>query len=742
MTRRARIAIAGAAAAIAVALLAPVVAWLLVDPHLELADEYPAGAVLRDSHGDVMRVSLGAGDMDCRPYYAAAADDWIVKAVVAAEDRRFFSHSGVDWLSVCRAFRQNVSSFRRVSGASTLTMQASRLVLPHPRTLFWKGVEAIRAMKIEMSRDKMWIVSQYLNRAPFGSNLVGIEAAAQGWFGKSAKDLGLGEASLLAGLVQSPGRLRPDRHMDRALKRREYVLWRMQELGMITQEQRDGASGVRPALRRNPRPFRNPYFCDWAMREIFRINGRRRGDYTTSLDGDVQERAMRAVNAAAKRGGMSVAAVVMRVKTGEVLVLACSGDYFSRVAGQVNTASSPRPAGSTLKTFLAARALDFGLTTPDERLSDVRKAYRGYNPVNFDTRSRGMVKLSDALVLSLNLPFVQLLQRVGLRRFGTTLRTLGFRHMRRADAEYGLGMSIGNVEVTLVELVGAYGCLARGGTWMAPTPLKASPVGEDGDAGVRVFSDGACWLVADALSGEERAAAALGHVADVKTSRFAWKTGTSSAYRDAWTVAWNPEYVVGVWCGHLWGGFGDTSIVGAEAAAPVCWEIARGMYPADNGPWFPRPADVVSRVVCADSGQPAAPECPTTETGFALASKSPTTLCEMHRRGADGEVTTLVDDYVAAHLGKTDRPRSLAISKPYNNSEFRLLDGFDSQRIVCAVVGNVRDGRLWWFVDGKPLGETVGEQPFVWTPTPGRHRISCSTADGVSAAVDVRVLRE
>lgn len=738
MTRRARIVIAVAAAALAAALLVPAAAWLLVDPHLELADEYPAGAVLRNSAGYVMRVSLGAGDMDCRPYYAAAADDWIVKAIVASEDRRFFSHSGVDWLSVCRAFRQNVSSFRRVSGASTLTMQASRLVRPHPRTFFWKAVEAIRAIKMERSRDKLWIVSQYLNRAPFGSNLVGIEAAAQGWFGKSAKNLGLGEASLLAGLVQSPGRLRPDRHMDRALKRREYVLGRMQELGMITQEQRDGASGVRPVLRRNPRPFRNPYFCDWAMREIMRSN-RRGGDFTTSLDDDVQERASHAVNEAAKRRGMSVAAVVMRVKTGEVLALACSGDYFSRNAGQVNTASSPRPAGSTLKTFLAARALDFGLATPDERLADVKKAYRGYNPVNFDTRNRGMVKLSDALVLSLNLPFVQLLQRVGLARFGTTLRSLGFRNMRRADSEYGLGMSIGNVEVTLVELVGAYGCLARGGTWIAPSPLKARGAS---DGGVRVFSDGACWLVSDALSGEERSSAALGHVADVKASRFAWKTGTSSAYRDAWTVAWNPEYVVGVWCGHLWGGFGDTSVVGAEAAAPICWEIARGMYPADDGPWFPRPADVVSRVICADSGQPAAPECPTTETGFALASKSSAIPCEMHRCGEDGDVKTTLDDYVAAFSGKVDKPARLAISKPYNNSEFRLIDGLDRQRIVCTVVGNVKGGRLWWFVDGIPHGDTVGELPFVWKPKPGRYRISCTTADGVSAAVDVRVVRE
>ena len=209
----------GALAAAGVAVFA--LSWMLIDPHLEQADEYPGGLVLRDDAGKVLRISLGAGDTDCRPYYHAEPDDWIVKALVASEDRRFYSHWGVNVPSVLRACVQNVTSLRRVSGASTITMQATRLIRPHPRTLAWKYVEAFRAMQTERKRDKMWIVSQYLNRAPFGSNLVGIEAAANGWFGKRAKDLGIGEAALLAGMVQGPSRFRPDRHLDRALKRRK-----------------------------------------------------------------------------------------------------------------------------------------------------------------------------------------------------------------------------------------------------------------------------------------------------------------------------------------------------------------------------------------------------------------------------------------------------------------------------------------------------------------------------------------
>ena len=463
--------------------------WWLIDPHLEGADEYPGGVVLRDNAGTVLRVSLGPDDEDCRPYYVASREDWVVKALVAAEDRRFFEHSGVNLPSVVRAAFQNVTSLRRVSGASTITMQATRLIHPHPRTLAWKYVEAFRAMQTERAHDKLWIISQYLNRAPFGSNLVGVEAAAQGWFGKRAKDLGIGEAALLAGMVQCPTRFRPDRHLDRALARRAYVLGRMRALGVITPEQYEGAAASVPEIRRAPRPFAEPFFCDWAAARVARA-GIVGGDFATTLDADVQARATTLVNRAAANG-YSAAAVVMRVDTAAVLALACSGDYFSPKAGQVNTALSPRPAGSTLKPFLTAAAMDCGFVTPEERLADVPKAYHGYTPANFSATHRGSVKLADALVLSLNLPFVQLLQRLGVPRFGSILRALGCRHLGGPDATFGLGLAIGNAEVSLVELVGAYGCLARGGTWLEPCALAREVEAQKGVAPPRVFSPGA-----------------------------------------------------------------------------------------------------------------------------------------------------------------------------------------------------------------------------------------------------------
>ena len=730
---KAALRIGGAAAAAAVVFA---LSWALVDPKLGQAGAYPGGTVLRDGAGEVLRVSLGPGDVDCRPYYAASTNDWIVKALVASEDRRFFSHWGVDVPSVLRACFQNVTSLRRISGASTITMQATRLISPHPRTLPWKYVEAFRALKTEFSRDKLWILSQYLNRAPFGSNLVGVEAAANGWFGKSARDLGIGEAALLAGMVQSPTRFRPDRNLPRALKRREYVLDRMRALGMIDADQHAAARASRPAIRRGARPFEEPFFCDWAMRRVVRQG--LSGDIATTLDADIQARARQAV-AAASAEGLSAAAAVLRVKTGEVLALACSGDYFSPDAGQVNVATAPRPAGSTLKPFLVAAAMDRGLVTPDERLPDVPKAYRGYNPQNFDAAFRGSISASDALVLSLNLPFVHLAQRMGVTRFGTVLRTLGFLNLDGTDESFGLGMAIGNVQVSLVELVGAYGCLARGGELLEPCALRAEVEMRKGLPRPRVLSEGACWLVSDILSGDARSAAALGHFADVRTSRFAWKTGTSAAYRDAWTVAWNPEYVVGVWCGHKAGAFGDTTVVGARAAAPHAWSLARSLYPANDGPWFARPGDVVDCLVCGESGLPAAPECPVSKAGRVLLGRSSRSLCPVHRHGADGRVETRGDAYVAAFAGKTASPRAIAIRSPEDGAEFRLVRGLPAQKIVFRVAGTVPDGRLWWFVDGRNAGETRGAELFAWSPEPGEHRIACSTDDGIADSVRITV---
>ena len=220
--------------------------------------------MLRDREGTELRATLGPGDVDCRPLRAVPRDWWIARAIVASEDKRFYRHGGADLRALARALAQNLSSGRRVSGASTLTEQTVRLVEPHPRTLRWKWVELVQALKTERARSKDWILAQYLDRAPFGANYVGIGAAARGWFDKPPDDLSLGEAALLAGIVQAPTRFRPDRHMDRAVKRRDYVLDRMLDLGFATTSQVAAARAL------------SAFFVAWRQMLNIELNSSRR----------------------------------------------------------------------------------------------------------------------------------------------------------------------------------------------------------------------------------------------------------------------------------------------------------------------------------------------------------------------------------------------------------------------------------------------------------------------------------
>ena len=688
-----------------------VLSFLFIGWTDEGTDDFAGGIILRDASGEVMRVSLGEGDVDCRPYYRADEKDWIVKALIASEDGEFWTHHGVRPLSILRAAFQNVFYRRRVSGASTITMQTVRLIKPHPKTMWWKWKEAVMAFKMERNKSKIWILSQYLNRAPFGANFVGIEAASYGWFGKGPKDLGIGEAAMLAGMVQAPSRFRPDRKYERAFHRRDYVLKRMQKLGYITKEQRLAARSVRPVICRSPRPFKHPYYCDYILSTIGKdiSEQKKSGIIDTPLDADIQSFVCNSVNSAADDGGYSVAAVVMKTTTDEVVALHCSGDYFGGKDGQVNTALAPRPAGSTLKPFLSVLAMDLGIATPSTRLWDLPMSVKGYRPANFDSSYRGRVTLSDSLILSLNIPFVRLAEKIGVERFADKLRELGLKHLNKNDADSGLGIAIGNVEVTLVELVKAYQEVASGR-------------GE-------ILSRESSYLVSEILSGQERSSAALGHIADVIASRFAWKTGTSSGYRDAWTVAWNPEYVIGVWCGHKRGGFGDKTLVGAKAAAPVCWNIARQLYPQDNGPWYVKPQTIIEKELCSLTGDIASQDCPKKEKGDFISGVSPPRPCTVHRRGADGKVA-------AFDLGGYG---GFKIVAPEDGAEFHFVDGGLSERIVFRVV-NVKDGVLvWWFVDGAQRGETQGDAPLVLQMEKGEHTVIAVNSNGESASVRVFV---
>ncbi len=743
-------------AGVAVALF--LAAVVLVPFPRGVLDEFPAALILADREGHPLRVQLGPHDLDCRPTYSPEETDWIAKAIVAAEDQRFWSHPGIDPLAMARAMKQNVFSLRKVSGASTLSTQVIRLAQPRARTLAAKVIEAFRALQMERAMTKEEILAQYLNRAPFGSNLIGIESASRRYFGKGPHDLSLAEAALLAGLPQSPSRFRPDRNFERAKTRQAYVLERMVSCGMVSAQEKSDAIAQKLAVRPAHYPFIAPHFCEMAEDEWSRADLSPSGlrEVTpassvfvrTTLDSSLQrvaEDALRRHAETLKRGDVRGGAVViLDVKTGAVRALAGSPDFFdSANHGQVNAAIAPRSAGSTLKPFAYALAFDRGLATPQQVLADVPMNFRDYVPENFDKEFRGLVTARDALILSLNMPAIGIEEKVGQPLFYRTLRQLGFATLSKSAESYGLGLVLGNGDVRLLDLANAYACLARGGDF------KRYRLLEDGDGGTPphpVFSPEACWLIADMLGGEERAMDATGNAADVRLPPLAWKTGTSSGFRDAWTIAFNPEYVIGVWVGNPDGGSSDL-LVGKKVAAPVVWEIFRRLYPDNDGPWFERPAGIVKREVCAVSGLPAGPNCVHKIEDWCIAGVSRFESCSVHARGADEiwspEVTAFLakQKTAGARSATAARAANLHITSPAMGSTFRLFDGISDrvQKLSLAAASSDSNSRLHWFVNDAYLGEARAGENLFWPLQRGRHRIVCCDANGHSDRIEIAV---
>lgn len=567
----------------------------------------------------------------------------LVDAFVAVEDRRFWSHPGVDARAIARASLDRLGSGRPRSGASTLTMQLVRLIWPRERDLTAKLSEAVWALRLERSATKEQILEQYLNRAPFGNRLFGVEAAARAYFGRSARDVGLAEAALLAGLPNAPSALDPRRFPERAAARQRQVVARMRKLGKLTSDQAAAASqAVR--LVDSPASFRAPHAVDAALAQL-----RAARVFASSVELTIDANLQSAVEGIVARrseslrslGASSAAVVVIDNRDREILALVGSLDYFGRTVGQVNGAYARRQPGSALKPFAYALALDRGLNL-STLLPDVPSAFpegpRVFRPRNFDGAFRGPVRLRVALASSLNVPAVHLAKYVGVRPLLEKLWELGVAPSDGDAQRYGLGLVLGVAETTLVDLTGAYSSLARGGEWAAPRLLRKleRARGESlplpPSALRRAFSPEASFLVLDAMADEAARTPTFGAYARLGLPfPLAVKTGTSDKARDLWAVGVTPELTVGVWVGSAEGrSLGE--VVAAQHAQPLLVDVVSELYrSAPPAPW-PTPEGLVKEELCADSGGRATDACPHRVFEWRAPARAQEALCKVHKR--------------------------------------------------------------------------------------------------------------
>ena len=722
-----------------------------------------------DREGNLLRSFLGRDDSRLFWVGLEEINPLAAKALIAVEDERYEVHPGVDPIAVARAGWSNLRHGRIVSGASTLTMQTVRMVEPHPRTYAWKAVEAFRALQLERLRTKRQLLEIYLNIAPFGGNLVGIEAGALAYFGKHARDLTLAESALLVGLVQSPSRLRPDRHPERARKRRDHVLKRMRLCGYITEAEQAFALRQPVVAHRGPFPFAAPHFARM-------VYARRHGSLARStLDARAQgiaETALREQVAALRGDGVTNGAVVIiENDTAAVRALVGSRDFWSREdCGQINGALVRRSPGSALKPFVYALAFERGVLCPSEVLGDVPRSFSGYMPVNYDREWRGPVSARAALRDSLNMPAVAVLQRVGVGRLHGFLQECGLTTVTRAPESYGLSLALGSAEVRLVELTNAYAALARMGVYRPYRMLET----EEAVAGERVLSKEAAWLVADCLT-EMRPLVEAGIVKSERHAlRLAWKTGTSHGHRDAWCFAYTRDYTVGVWLGNF-SGRPSGMLVGIKVAAPVAVGIMRQLHVSRAAVWPAQPCGVCKRRVCAVSGMPAGAHCPHTAPGLAIAGRSSREVCTVHvaaridcetgrclcplcSRGRAWSVKVLekwpagLDSWFRAsggshrlappHFAGCRAARSegtaLRISSPADGETYLLRgDGTAGRQLLLRATASAE--RLHWFVDGRLYATSGSSARLFWPLRAGVHAIACTDETGKYASVRITV---
>ncbi|MBV2190372.1 peptidoglycan glycosyltransferase PbpC [Providencia rettgeri] len=461
-----------------------------------------------------------------------------IEALLTYEDRHFYRHPGVNPFSLVRAAGQFVSSGRIVSGGSTLSMQVARLIDPHERTLGGKLKQLWRTAQLEYHYSKDEILEMYLNRAPYGGTIEGIGAASWVYLNKSPAKLTASEAALFAVLPQAPSRLRPDRYPERAQAARDKVLDRLEEYQVWSPEKVTDIKQEQIWLA----PRKNPHSAPLLARRV--TKGAQESIVETTIDASLQRQledmAMNWKNQLPKQTSLGILVVDHTDMAVKAYIGSIDFQDDSRF-GHVDMISAWRSPGSTLKPFLYALAMDDGLIHAESLLQDVPRRFNDYRPGNFDSGFNGPVSASDALVRSLNLPVVQLLDVYGSKRFTAQLRNVRTELRFPLGSEPNLSLILGGTATRMEDLVSAYSAFARKGY---VSPLRFKPTDEIRDRAL--MSPGAAWIVRRIMGGEARP------VPDTNLSgqvNLAWKTGTSYGYRDAWAIGVNPRYTIGVWVG-------------------------------------------------------------------------------------------------------------------------------------------------------------------------------------------------
>lgn len=734
----------------------------------------PFSTVLLDRDGDLLGATVAA-DGQWRFPPAGRVPERFATCLIQFEDRHFRSHFGIRPQSLVRAWQQNRKAGHVVSGGSTLTMQVARLARKNQgRTYMEKLIEALLALRIELRRDKDEILALFADHAPFGGNVVGLEAAAWRYYGRSSDRLSWSEAATLAVLPNAPSAIYPGKGHAALRAKRDRLLDRLLVVLAIDSVEWSLAKDEPLPGATKPLPQRAPQLLT-----TLKGQGHEGQLLKTTLQGHLQDRATGSADRYASRlvanEVHNAAAIIVDVPTGEVLAYMGNLSGAGRDhAGDVDILRARRSTGSVLKPFLFADMLQAGELLPDMLLADIPTRYNDFSPRNYDERYSGAVPASEALARSLNVPAVRALHVHGVDRTLRMLRAMGLMSIDRSAGDYGLSLIVGGAESTAWELAGAYasmgrilnnfgrmGVAYRHGDLRPPHVLLAET---DQDAAITAI-EGAPTLSASSIYFTLKALREVARPEDEQgwshftgQKRIAWKTGTSFGHRDAWAIGLTGKYCIAVWTGNA-SGEGRPGLTGTLAAAPLLFDLF-GLLP--NSPAHDPPYDeLVQAGVCRTTGFRAGADCPQADTAWVPREGLRTPVCPYHRRvlldptgawrvsGGQGVSTPWFVlppgmEHYFAPLSPGYRPlppwkdvahppdSPMEILYPDARSTLLIPVQLDGSRgnMVVEVAHRYPKATVFWDLDGSFLGTTKGEHRMALSPAAGAHRLTLTDGDG------------
>lgn len=749
---------------------------LALSPKPDLYGDKDFSVAVTDSDGRLLRLFLAADDRFRLPAELSEIADTAVEATLLYEDRLFRRHYGINPGSVVRAAWSTWVTRDRVMGASTITMQLARLRYDlNTRSIGGKLAQMARALQLEWHHEKDQILEAYFNLAPYGGNIEGIATASLIYFDKPAGELTFGEALTLAVIPQNPVRRDPSRKAgyEKMQEARSRLLEAWAGQAPVTDTVRAQFELPLKVRAASGLPFRAPHLAV-AVNAVMHDAGAIR----TTINGDAQQLIEnlvgRYVDRRRAQGIENAAAMLVDSRSMQVLASVGSADFSNDgIQGQVDGTASKRSPGSTLKPFVYGMAMDDGIIHPGTMLKDAPTRYAAYTPENFDRGFMGPIKAQDALIYSRNVPAIQLLSRVGHGRFHQFLVDAGIEGLREPD-HYGLAMVLGGNELTMQEIARLYAMLANDGL-LRPLVRTAN---ETSSASIRLMSREASYLTLDMLRHNPRPTA-LHLAASSESGPIAWKTGTSYAFRDAWTAGVLGPYVLVVWVGNF-DGSGNPALVGRSAAAPLFFDIADSIsksLPMPLSPEGPPPDLELARVdVCAPTGDLPGRHCPQTQEAWFIPGVSPIKVSDVHRAIRVDNTTGLRSCRFDSHTTREEvfefwpsdilalyRQAGIAIRKPPAwmpecDMNVRSTAGLPP-RITTPVAGltyyarlSEEDGAmplqaitdtdaesLYWFVDDMFMAQVDAGETYFWQPEPGHHQVLAVDDLGRSGSQTVRV---